>query len=397
MTLLRLLTRNYWRTKTRKVGARWQRYRDRRLFTHPTFTHALIDPLKPAVVLSRADTALDMKLIERVAAVYRRASQHFQNASPSMWDQLQAQRRDFIAALESGDVADIGGFVKTMFRTDLLDGMAHAEAIFVDESRNPYVRDYFRLRVTDSLLSLGEALALQPVPSFAQMRLPDYIAHLRTDQDALYRGIEAALGFSLAAPDIGMPPGCRLNGVLTTPDMIRHAYTAHRLRSLGFGAESRILEIGGGFGAAALLAYRAGQRRYTIIDLPYVGAIQMLYLGHALGADKVAGLGESAAAITLLPPPAIHDIPDKSIDLVINTDSLPEIGRAAALDYMREIKRIARAFLSINQEAQKDHPGVGRQNFVPELAEATGGFVRRHRFRHWMEQGYVEEYYSLEP
>jgi putative sugar O-methyltransferase len=393
--MLRVLSRDYLRRKFRKTRATWQRYRDRRLFTHPTFTHALIDALKPDVVLSRAETALDSTLIQRVAACYGRSSRDAAGTSPSMWDQLQTRRGDFIAALQAADAPAIGSFVNTMFRFDLLEGMGHAEALFLDEENNPYTKDYFRLRVSDCVLSLAEALALHPAPSYAQMRLPDYIEHLRVDQNALFARIEASLGFSLAAPDVGMPPGCRLNGTFTTPDLLRHAYTVHRLRSLGYGPDSRILEIGGGFGAAALLAFRAGFRRYTIIDLPFVGAIQMLYLGHALGRDKVAGAGEASAAISLLPPSAIRAVPDKSIDLVVNTDSLPEIGHGTALEYMQQIKRITRAFLSINQEAQKHHPGVGKQNLVPALAEASGGYLRRHRFRHWMEQGYVEEYYEI--
>jgi hypothetical protein len=394
--MARGVRRSYLVEKIRKSRAKWARFRDRALLTHPTFTHALIDAPKPPVERPASGPALDAALIARACVCYRLASRDREGESPSMWHQIERDRADFVSALARADIAALGGFVEHMFRSKLLAGMAHAEDLFLHAENNPYARDYFRLRVTDCLLSLGEALAVQPVPSHAQMRLADYIDHLHADPAALFRRIEAALGFSLAAPAIGMPPGCRFDGVFTTPDLLRHAYTVHRMRGLGFGPEARILEIGGGFGAAALLALRAGQRSYTIIDLPFVGAIQMLYLGHAAGPQIVSGLGEAPGAVTLLPPRSIAALPDGSIDLVINTDSLPEIGRPAALDYMRQIRRIARGFLSINQEAQTDHPGVGRQNLVPALAEEVGGFARRHRFRHWMEQGYVEEYYAIE-
>ena len=143
----------------------------------------------------------------------------------------------------------------------------------------------------------------------------------------------------------------------------------------------------------ALCAYRAGYRNFTIIDLPFVGAIQMGYLGAALGTDTVSGGRETPAPLALLPPEEIKNIPDDSVDLVINCDSLPEIGKETALDYLRQVGRISRRFLSINQETQKVHNGIA-QNWVSDLVDQVGGYRRVYRFRCWMEQGYVEELYE---
>ncbi|MCH7799018.1 MAG: hypothetical protein IID28_11335, partial [Planctomycetes bacterium] len=99
------------------------------------------------------------------------------------------------------------------------------------------------------------------------------------------------------------------------------------------------------------------------------------------------------APLALLAPDEIGAIADDSVELVINCDSLPEIGRETALHYLRQIRRISRRFLSINQETRKTHNGIA-QNWVSELVEQAGGFQRVYRFRHWMEQGYVEELYE---
>jgi uncharacterized phage protein gp47/JayE len=69
------------------------------------------------------------------------------------------------------------------------------------------------------------------------------------------------------------------------------------------------------------------------------------------------------------------------------------MGRGTALGYLREIRRLAPRFVSINQEVQKVHGGA-QQNRVAELAEEAGGFRRASRHRHWMEQGYVEEVFE---
>jgi hypothetical protein len=52
---------------------------------------------------------------------------------------------------------------------------------------------------------------------------------------------------------------------------------------------------------------------------------------------------------------------------------------------------LRRLFLSINQEAMMDYPGVGRQLHVNSLVGGEPRLHLRHRQRYWMRQGYVEE------
>jgi hypothetical protein len=171
------------------------------------------------------------------------------------------------------------------------------------------------------------------------MKLDTYLATMRGDHVGLLARLEARLGWSLAMPAVGRPYVARLGERVTAPDMLRHASLAHALAQTGLGPHSRVLEIGGGFGMFALCARRAGIGHVTIIDLPFVNAIQMGYLGAALSPAEVSGVGEAEAAIALLPP-------------------------------------------------------VVPQHRVAELVAEAGGWRRISRHRAWMEQGYVEEVYA---
>jgi hypothetical protein len=113
-----------------------------------------------------------------------------------------------------------------------------------------------------------------------------------------------------------------------------------------------------------------------------------------LPAGTVGLYGEPPASIRLLPYWALDKEPDRSCDLAVNTDSLPEMGRATALGYLPKLRRVVRdVFLSINQEAKAPVPGVGEQHCVGELVSESGGWERLSRNRYWLRQGFVEEVY----
>ena len=375
--------------KARAKLARW-RYAPR--ITHPAFTRPLIGLEPPAVERLGPGPVPDDALLARIAACFAAARGQAASTAPSMWDEHERLRAPFLAALAGADLASLRAQFGDLFGGVLLDGMSHGNALFGETGRNPDGPGFLGLRTVDCLLALAEATGEAAVPCYAQMTLPRYIETLLGDLAGLLARVEARLGFPLAMPPVGRPYVVRLGGRATAPDILRHAYLAHRLRELGFGEGARVLEIGGGYGMFAWCARRAGLGPVTIIDLPFVGAIQMGWLGAALSAREVAGAGEPAAPVTLLPPDAIAALPDDGFDVVVNADSLPEMGRATALAYLREIRRLAPCFVSINQETQKVHAGLA-QNRVADLAAEAGGYRRAARFRHWMEQGYVEELY----
>lgn len=367
---------------------------------HPAYTRLLPGVQTPPVVrLSDPGPAVWTDgLLLATADYYRQAQEGAGVSPPSLWDEQALARRDFLRALETNDVAALRAAFSDLFGGVLLNGMAHGSSLFAEEVSNPYERGFFGLRTLDCLLALAEARGVKAVANFAQAKLPRLMADLRPDVTALAAGLEDELGFSLDMPAAGAPYLADFGERRFAPDMLRHSYVAARLRELGLGQDDPILEIGGGFGMLAFLAARAGLGPYTILDLPFVGAIQHGWLGAVLGPSRVGGAhGQQAGAgsVTLLPPSSLLDEPGiQQWSMVVNCDSFPEIPADIARAYLRAIRGRTPYFLSINQEAEKPHNGIP-QHRVLNLTREVGGFRRVYRFRHWLEQGYVEELYEV--
>ena len=177
-----------------------------------------------------------------------------------------------------------------------------------------------------------------------------------------------------------------------------HAYASWRMFELLDGkTEASICEVGGGYGGCAYYSFQRPLRRYTIIDLPIVNLLQGFFLIKTCGADNVCLYGEAHEdrTIHVLPYWMMAEMPDKSFDLTLSQESLPEIEREKAEAYIEQIARTTRRyFLSINQES-----GAGkqfRQNVVPELVEMHARvYRRRYRFPYWIRKGEVEELYEI--
>lgn len=348
------------------------------------FAPAVLPPDGPA------DDPGDRAAVERVVAAYRRATgDRFDPPTPSMWDRITSEKGDFLTALGRGDVPAVQRALARMFPTDLTWGLGQVHSSHPEllRSADP---THLHYRFTDTAVNLAEAVGAARVTSMGQ----DAAGHLRPldrDLDALYEAAAARLGFDPSFPAVGGAFGFRLAGRLVTIDALTHAYTAYRLRQLD---ADTVFEIGGGYGCLALMANRAGVARYAIFDLPWVNALQGYFLLRTLPEGTVRLYGEDRGNVRVLPYWALAGEPEKSCDGVVNTDSLPEMGRATAAGYLPQIRRAARRFfLSINQEAKAGVPGVGEQNCVAELVEEAGGFAVLSRQRYWLRQGYVEEVY----
>jgi hypothetical protein len=97
----------------------------------------------------------------------------------------------------------------------------------------------------------------------------------------------------------------------------------------------------------------------------------------------IALVGESAAEdqIKIMPPGFFIDGTER-YDLVVNVDSLTEIGRAGADQYWSAIQSRAAKFLSINHEANE---------FTVAQLIGQAKPVRTSRMPYWMRRGFVEE------
>src|SRR5204863_578259 len=144
--------------------------------------------------------------------------------------------------------------------------------------------------------------------------------------DRLAVAVEERTGLDISFPRVGAAYGCQVAGRFLSIDSLVHSYVVYRLRQIGATGSDRFVEIGGGYGALASMFGRNGFTDYTIVDLPWVNLLQGYFLIMGMPPDTVSLFGEPERDMKVLPFWTFADLPDRSVDYVINTDSLPEIG-----------------------------------------------------------------------
>lgn len=355
--------------------------------------HPVINPPLAPIVMLDPDLA-DARSHEatgRVVDAYHAAMQGSQAASPSMWAAIEAQHAKFFTAVHARDLMTVQQTLARLFHTPLIWGLGrvHPETPIHIRAGQP---QGVQIQVTDALVSLAEATGASRITSIEQEGVDRHLAALQRDIDSLLAALVERTGLEVDMPEAGANYGCRIAGRHVSIDTLVHAYTAYRLRQLGVEANERIVEIGGGYGCLAYVCRRNGYADYTIVDLPWVNLIQGYLLIMSLPPDSVSLYGEADRPVKVRPFWEFGGLADRSVDVVVNTDSLPEIGEETGRRYIADIARVTRrCFLSINQEATTEYPGVGRQLYVNGLCGEEPRLRLLHRHRYWMRQGYVEE------
>jgi hypothetical protein len=244
-----------------------------------------------------------------------------------------------------------------------------------------HYRQEHATRTKDLLLRLGEGIGTLPVEN------PEGGAwgeNARLSTADVVSDVEKVLGFELGVqhPQQGFN-GLAYGDVMLTERMIHGAYVAHRSAQLvGDPSRAHVIEIGAGVGYAACYARRFGIRSYTIIDLPLTNVEQAYFLGRVLGEDEVVLFGEEdpgRPGVRIMTPAITRSRPHA--DLVVNVDSLTELGIDAAIEYIDLISAMECTHLSINHEA----------NAFTVHSLWRGRAVTIERFPYWLRNGYVEE------
>lgn len=246
-------------------------------------------------------------------------------------------------------------------------------------------------RSQDVLVRLAEALGLLSVENPEGTRLWGTNVHLPAEE--VVGRIEDRLGIELTIrPLQGGFTGLAVGDRLVDDRMACGAYYAYRVRQLvASRTRPQILEIGAGLGYSAYYAHQMGLRDYTIVDLPMTNVAQAYFLGRMLGPDRLVLEGEPDAranldTIKIRTPPLLDD--PHSFDLVLNADSLTEVGAKLAFEYLEKIFELSDTLLSINHEAN--------EYCVAELF-ASNEDVEIERFPFWLRNGYVEEIVRTRP
>lgn len=358
--------------------------------------HLPIEPTLAPVVMLDFDAVDDRSraAVRRVIDAYRNATARAQRVAPSMWAGIEQQVSDFLAAARAGDESAVLDSLRRMFHLQLVWGLGRVHPLTPVHIRSGQA-DGMQIQVTDALVSLAEATGAARVTCIEQQGVDAHLAALSVDLDALLTSVIKRTGVDVEMPAAGGNYGCLVAGRRVSIDSLVHAYTPYRLRQLGAKPGGRVVEIGGGYGCLAHTCRRNGFSDYTIVDLPWVNILQGYLLIMTLGPDEVSLFGEPDRPVKVRPFWEFPALPDRSVDVVINTDSMPEMGEKTAVGYVADIARVTRTwFLSINQEAMVHYPKVGRQLHVNALASSQRGLRLLHRHRYWMRQGYVEELFA---
>jgi hypothetical protein len=303
------------------------------------------------------------------------------------WAWIDHRRRPVHDALVAPDNAAIRAIFADPASTDLFYGVDNLfPEVIAQISANPEADAYAAQAIRSDILILLDAIGLQPIPyedrPLGEIRELEVETSLQQLDRALRQRVEFPNPFR---GEVGLSTE---RGTASFR-AIQALYQAWRVQQLLNRSDRRtVLEIGPGIGRTAYYASKAGAH-YTTLDLPLGVIAQACFLGATLGPGRIWLFGEdpksASGKIRLFPSTMMGSIKD-NFAVILNVDSMTEMGQQAASELTRWIGARGAAFLSINHEAN----GFT----VKQLAEshfADDSLVSRSPY--WMRRGYVEELY----
>lgn len=324
------------------------------------------------------ESADDGSLVDRLVAAYKARAEQ----PTGQWADIHSEHHaDIRRAIAADDRTQIERILRDPVTSDIFFGFdstarsLRAGGLRIEDRHAP------RLAL-DGLVTFAEAIgarSLEYPENYGLRRHPIAV-------EKVLEEIDRALGFAFKVPN----PYRGEYGLATARGVVsfrvpQALYQAWRIARLLEGVPNpRVLEIGGGLGRTAYYARAFGIRDYAIVDIPVSSLAQGYFLGRTLGADAVSLYGEPRRPDTIkLLSPAEFMQGSERYDLIVNVDSLTEIGRNAADRYWQQIKARADRFLSINHEAN--------EFTVAQLIAPA----RARRAPYWMRRGYAEEFVDL--
>jgi hypothetical protein len=318
-----------------------------------------------------------------------------------MWkDILEIHYRKLVDATLEKNFRGLHTYLDNMFRKGTYGlGMSGA----MPDANDPQKMALYINSYIDCMLRL--ALYLE-IPSVRKDMDNEYfVFEKKMSATALFEKICEKADIEPKYPSIGNPFGLKINGKLE-PQVIplvayRHLYTALKIKEIiSSCAEVRIAEIGGGFGGVLYYLASLVKKPLTLIsiDIPEINIISSYFLSKALpdltihfyGEDNNES-GHNNARLSILPNWEIRKIPSNSVDVVVNTDSFPELPEQTVVEYLRKIADIARYFYSFNQDC-----GTHGQTRLSQLDMNSLGLKSMRHSMAWMRRGYFERiYYSM--
>lgn len=347
------------------------------------------------ILTADEDSELSRAAIDRIIKAYAASCKDHQALTgSSMWDGIEERHQNFLSALNDGDSARLHQILANMFQEDIIWGLGKFDNNLVTDMRRVPDKSHVQLRVVDNLVSFAQAAGVLGLVNVEQEGIQSNLEVLKVDLTKVLRDSEKLAELDLTSPEIGGCYGCEIDGSFITIDGLQHSYTVHRLVQLDCKPDYLIAEIGGGFGCLAYHAFRKGFKNFSIFDLPWVNALQAYYLLMTIPQEDVCLYNETSGTVKVLPYWSFDELGEKSVDYVINSDSMPEMSQETCTGYISKIQTVVRnKFLSINQESKASNGNGAFQNSVPETIAKVGGLRRKSRSIYWMRQGFAEEVY----
>jgi hypothetical protein len=298
--------------------------------------------------------------------------------------------KEFDEALDSRDGEIVSKTLLKICTTKLVIGFASYYS-YAAIAHDLHAAEFESYLTIDRVLSLAESLGA----AHPQCPFQGPSGYFELDLDALFDGIKRRVPFDISPPKAGGGAfGLRTpEGIISISEILAIHAAARADTFLLDTPQKTVCEIGGGLGTLAFYMSKTCAESVTVADLPIVSIIQGYYLMKSLGPNAVRLAAETGSGkVNIIPYWELDHIPEKSISMFINIDSMPEIDANIAEHYIKLINRKGSDFFfSINQETN-----VNNQNIVQNLIEKSGGFRRINRTPHWMIRGYVEELYKIQ-
>lgn len=338
--------------------------------------------ITPVFTKGEASAKDETQLVDRLITSYQRRASEMPT---SQWADIFLDRHgDIHSVFMSNDRQKTKSILRNPVKSDLMFGFDNMARSLRQVNR---IECAHAPRLTlDALISLAEALGARAMENPENYSWK--VSH--TSVDEVLVQIEKVLKIEIVLPNFYPSE----HGILTQRGVMSYRvppaiYQAWRMSQLLKGKSNpKVLEIGGGLGRTAFYAHKLGITDYTIVDIPMTSLAQGYFLGNALGENSIIIDGENLSAeraasrIKLLSPRTFFSS-SEHYDLIINVDSLTEIGEETASAYWTDIEKRTDIFLSINHETNPFS--------ISKFIKNSENISKTSRTPYWMRRGYLEE------
>jgi putative sugar O-methyltransferase len=189
---------------------------------------------------------------------------------------------------------------------------------------------------------------------------------------------------ALSLPRFGNQCGVLVDGHFLSVDSVASDVDARLIAGVLVKERPVLAELGGGFGRLAYFISRhRSDFRYIGLDLPECLCCASYYLMQAFPDKRFLLYGEGELSprawaeydFVMLPSFTIRTLPDDSVDLFLNENSLGLMTPAACRYFVQQIGRMAKSFWHRNHEVRRNRFADGTTSLVNQEYP-----VSRHKF-----------------